>query len=115
MRPSSPWARIIPAPWEVSINDCLQSLRKRKAIGDQFGITFCLELHVHSPFETIDQAKRFLEMMPEMPVVYDPTHFVMQGLDIRSTGWIMDRARHVRVATPPRVRFKNDRRRHGGF
>jgi len=91
--------------WEQVITDCVQTLREQKAIGDQHGITFCLELHVHSPFETIEQAKQFMELMPEMPVVYDPTHFVMQGMDIRTTGWIMDRAKHVHIrdAAPGKI------------
>jgi len=43
--------------------------------------------------------------MPEMPLVYDPTHFVMQGIDIRETAWLMERAIHVhlRDAAPGKI------------
>jgi sugar phosphate isomerase/epimerase len=76
------------------LRDCVATLREQDAIAKAAGVRFAVELHVHSPFESIAEAKRLLELMPEVSVVYDPTHFVMQGLDIRETGWIMDRAIH---------------------
>jgi sugar phosphate isomerase/epimerase len=81
-------------PWEDVLRDCVATLREQTAMGEAAGVVFPLELHIGSPFETMDQAKRLLEEFPEVPVVYDPTHFVMQGVDIRETGWLMDRARH---------------------
>ncbi len=35
--------------------------------------------------------------MPEMPLVYDPTHYVMQGMDVSDTEWLMDNAVHVHL------------------
>jgi sugar phosphate isomerase/epimerase len=92
-------------PWDNVLADCIATLREQKAAGDAAGATFALELHVHSPFETMEQARRFCEAMPEMPLVYDPTHFIMQGADIRETGWLMDRAAHVhlRDAAPDKL------------
>jgi sugar phosphate isomerase/epimerase len=90
-------------PWDEGLNDCIATLREQKQAGDAAGVTFALELHIGSPFETVEQARRLCEVMPEMPempempLVYDPTHFVMQGLDIRDTGWLMDRAAHVHL------------------
>lgn len=84
-------------PWTDVLADCIATLRDQKVAGDAAGVTFALELHVNSPFESMEQARRFCEAMPEMPLVYDPTHFVMQGVDIRETGWLMDRAAHVHL------------------
>lgn len=84
-------------PWNDVLADCVATLRDQKAVADAAGVRLALELHIHSPFETLDQAKTFMEAMPEMPVVYDPTHFVMQGLDIRQTGWLMKKAGHVHI------------------
>lgn len=84
-------------PWETVLADCVETLREQKRIGDAAGVTFALELHVNSPFETVEQARRFCDVMPEMPLVYDPTHFVMQGVDIRETEWVMERAAHVHL------------------
>jgi sugar phosphate isomerase/epimerase len=84
-------------PWDDVLADCIATLHEQKTAGDAAAVTFALELHVHSPFETMEQARRFCEAMPEMPLVYDPTHFVMQGADIRETGWLMDRAAHVHL------------------
>ncbi|HEX8236565.1 MAG TPA: sugar phosphate isomerase/epimerase [Abditibacteriaceae bacterium] len=83
--------------WDDVLADSIMTLLEQKAAGDAVGVTFALELHVHSPFETLEQARRFCEAMPEMALVYDPTHFVMQGVDIRETGWLMDRASHVHL------------------
>lgn len=35
--------------------------------------------------------------MPNLGIVYDPTHFVMQGLEIRETDWLIKRAQHVHL------------------
>jgi sugar phosphate isomerase/epimerase len=84
-------------PWEEVLADCVETLREQKSAGEKAGVTFALELHVNSPFETLEQARRFCEAMPDMPLVYDPSHFVMQGFDIRETGFLMDRAAHVHL------------------
>lgn len=84
-------------PWSDVLRDCVATLREYGAMGREAGVTFALELHVDSPFETMEQTKRLVEMMPEVQFVYDPTHFVMQGYDIRETEWLMDRARHVHL------------------
>lgn len=83
--------------WDAVLHDCVATLREHHEAGQAAGVAFALELHVNSPFETMDQARRVLEAMPELGIVYDPTHFVMQGLDIHETGWLIDRARHVHL------------------
>lgn len=83
--------------WEAVLQDCLASVSEQLAAADKVGVRMALELHVHSPFETLEQARRLLEVMPDVPLVYDPTHFVMQGLPIQETGWLMDRARHCHL------------------
>jgi sugar phosphate isomerase/epimerase len=88
------------------LSDCIATLREQKAAGDAAGVTFALELHINSPFETMEQAQRFIEAMPEMPLVYDPTHFVMQGVNIRDTGWLMDRAAHVHLRDAARDKMQ---------
>lgn len=84
-------------PWRDVLTDCVASLREYDALGREAGVTFALELHVDSPFETLEQAERLVEAMPEVRLVYDPTHFVMQGCDIRRTEWLMDKAAHVHL------------------
>lgn len=92
-------------PEAASFADCVTSLAEQLAVGVAAGRTFALELHVNSPFETLDQARRVIEALPELPLVYDPTHYVMQGIDIRETGWLIERAAHVhlRDAAPGQI------------
>jgi sugar phosphate isomerase/epimerase len=84
-------------PWEDVLRDCLATLGEQKAAVEAAGRRFALELHVNSPFESLEQAQRFIAEMPDMPVVYDPTHFVMQGLPVKETGWLMRNAGHVHL------------------
>ncbi len=84
-------------PWDAVLADCVETLREQKAVGDAAGLIFALELHVRSPFETLEQARALCSAMPDMPLVYDPTHYVMQGIDITDTGWLMDQAVHVHL------------------
>lgn len=83
--------------WKAIIDDCVETLKEQKAIGDSEGITFALEFHINSPFETMEQIKYFTQLMPEMPIVYDPSHFAMQGIDIKETEWILDKAVHIHL------------------
>jgi sugar phosphate isomerase/epimerase len=84
-------------PYADVLADCVATLREQMEIGARAGVTFALELHVNSPFETLEQARMLLAELPDLPLVYDPTHFVMQGIDIRETGWLMKNARHIHL------------------
>jgi sugar phosphate isomerase/epimerase len=82
--------------------DCLATLDAQIPAGHARGLQFALELHVHSPFETLEQARMLLEARPEMALVYDPTHFIMQGHPLKESTWLMTNARHchLRDAAP---------------
>jgi sugar phosphate isomerase/epimerase len=84
-------------PWEPLLRQAAQSVRDHLRLGAAAGVTFALELHVHSWVETMAQADVLLAEFPDIPLVYDPTHFVMQGLDIRQTLPLVARARHVHL------------------
>jgi sugar phosphate isomerase/epimerase len=84
-------------PWEDVLADCVATLEEQFAVGREGGVRFGVELHVNSPFETPEQARRLLEAMPQVTFVYDPTHAVCQGLDVRETEWVMDHAVHVHL------------------
>jgi len=80
-------------PDEV-FHNCVATLREQVEAGEKAGVQFALDLHTRSPFETMEQAKRLLAEMPEAPVVYDATHFVSQGIDIKDSAWLMENAKH---------------------
>lgn len=84
-------------PWRDVIDDCVLTLREYNEIGSAHNVTFALELHINSPFETMEQARYLIERMPEVRLVYDPSHFIMQGVDIRETEWLLRHAAHVHV------------------
>jgi sugar phosphate isomerase/epimerase len=84
-------------PWEEVLADCFATLREQFDAGARAGVKFALELHVRSPFETLEQARRLFEVMPDVRIVYDPTHAVCQGIPLRETEWLIDRAVHVHL------------------
>ncbi|WP_308636364.1 sugar phosphate isomerase/epimerase family protein [Paenibacillus silvisoli] len=95
-------------PWQEMQDDCIASLREQLAVAKQEGISMALEFHVNSPFETMEQCLRLMEQLPEMPLVYDPTHFVMQGIPLEETFAFLDRAAHVhlRDAAPDNMQVR---------
>ncbi|MBP3964731.1 sugar phosphate isomerase/epimerase family protein [Paenibacillus lignilyticus] len=84
-------------PWEEVLDDCIASLQEQLEIAHAAGIRMALEFHANSPFETMEQCLRFMERMPDMPIVYDPTHFVMQGVPLEETFVFLERAAHVHL------------------
>lgn len=92
-----PRARDTSRPYADVVRDCAATLRELEAIAVRFGVELALELHVFSPFEMLDQARALIEIMPDLKVVYDPSHLVMQGVPLRETEWLMDRSIHVHL------------------
>lgn len=94
-------------PYDDIFDDCVATLYEQIAAGKEAGVIFALELHVRSPFETFEQARRLLDAIPDLPLVYDPSHFVMQGIDPRETEWLMSNARHahLRDAAPGKLQM----------
>ncbi|MBB6733545.1 sugar phosphate isomerase/epimerase family protein [Cohnella zeiphila] len=93
-------------PWQEVMSDCVASLKEQVEIARAEGVTMALEFHVNSPFETMEQCLAFLERMPNMPIVYDPTHFVMQGVPLGETFSLMDRSVHVHLRDAAKGRMQ---------
>lgn len=83
--------------WEAVLQDSAATLKEQVETGRAAGVTFALELHSNSPFESLAQARRLLEVFPDVPLVYDPSHYVMQGIDLTETYFVMERACHVHL------------------
>ena len=66
------------------------------------GKRFALELHSDSPFSTPAQIDRLLHAWPDVPLVFDPSHFIAQGLPLAATEPWMETAQlvHLRDAAP---------------
>lgn len=92
-----PRARDAIRPYAEVLRDCAATWREMEAIAVRGGVALALELHVFSPFEMLDQARALIDLVPNLKVVYDPSHLVMQGVPIRETEWLMDRSIHVHL------------------
>lgn len=78
--------------------DTLVSLREIQAtLGESPGLRLAPELHYQTPFERPEAARRLLREYPELSYTYEPSHFVVQGLDWRETGDLLDGASHVHL------------------
>lgn len=83
--------------WETISAASVASLREQSEAGKAAGIIVALELHIRSVFETLEQARWLFEALPDLAIAYDPSHFVMQGVDVRETAWLLERAQHVHL------------------
>ncbi len=94
-----------PRPWDEVLADTVASIRELLAAGAEHGVEYVVELHQGTPFETVAQGRGLLAALPELRVAYDPSHYAMQGLDVRDTARFLDRAAHVhfRDAAPDQM------------
>jgi sugar phosphate isomerase/epimerase len=96
--PSRPYAEVL--------QDCIATLCEQVDAGRAAGITFALELHINSPFKTLEQAQMLLDALPDLPLIYDPSHFVMQGIDLKETLWLLPYAAHVHLRDADRNKMQ---------
>lgn len=85
--------------------DMRMSIDELRAIGETHGVEFAIEPHYNTPFETPEQCKELLDTSPGLPLVYAPSHFVMQGIALEQTRFLLGLSRHVhlRDAVPGRL------------
>jgi len=77
--------------------DTIANLREVSERAGPAGLTIALECHVRSVFETIENAVRVVEQEPWLPQSYDPSHFIMRGVDLRDTLPLLKAAAHVHL------------------
>ena len=96
-----PYGRDPNRTWKAALPDCLDTLRELVAVIKSSGVRFGLELHSGSPFETLQQVRRLVDEIPGIPIAYDPSHFVMQGIDLKDTVWMFPMPAMFTCVTPP--------------
>lgn len=81
---------------EVVVNTA-ETLREMNEIAAKHKLTFLLEPHYDTPFQTLEQINELIEIMPELKIAYDPSHFAAQGIDLRKTTFLFERTVHVHL------------------
>jgi sugar phosphate isomerase/epimerase len=92
-----PGYRVEDRPWQEVLAESAESCREIIGIGEQHDVLFAIELHYDTPVQSLEQCHYLLEEVPELMVAYDPSHFAMQGIDLRNTGELLDRAAHMHL------------------
>lgn len=77
----------------------LESLREIQEIAAAEGVILAPELHFKTPFERPGDARRLLREIPGLPVTYEPSHFIVNGIDYRDTADLLDAAVHFHLRT----------------
>jgi len=77
------------------VADTAASIREMLEIAGEAGVVIGPEIHRFTPFETPAQARELIVAVPELKVVYDASHFIMQGIALEETAFLMERALHV--------------------
>ncbi|MFP4283832.1 MAG: sugar phosphate isomerase/epimerase family protein [Opitutales bacterium] len=93
-------------PWsEEDQRLCMDSIEEVLALAQADGRTLALELHERTAFETPRQIERLLDRFPEIPLAYDPTHLVAQGVPLKETAPLLRRAAvcHLRDAAAGKI------------
>jgi sugar phosphate isomerase/epimerase len=83
--------------FERTLQESVRTWHELLEIAAGHGLTFCVELHAQTPFETVEQGTRLLDAVPELSVAYDPSHFAMQEIPLPDTAHFLDRTAHVHV------------------
>ncbi|HUT60543.1 MAG TPA: sugar phosphate isomerase/epimerase [Phycisphaerae bacterium] len=73
------------------------TLREMLPVGAAHGITVAPEPHFATPLEELDVVRGLLGELPELTVVYDPSHWAMQEIDLRETEFMLARTCHVHL------------------
>ena len=83
--------------WVDVLGDAVITIREMLEIAARYDVRLAVELHYATPFETVEQGARLLDAVPELGVAYDPSHYAMQGIDLRETAPFLDRTVHVHM------------------
>ena len=92
-------------PWADVLADEVAGIGDLLAVAGDAGVRFVVEPHYNTVMQTLDQNRDILDALPDLHVAYDASHFVMQGIDLADTRFIMERALHMhaRDAAPGRM------------
>lgn len=84
-------------PKAEAIRACVESLAEQQQVAARSGVLLVLEPHVGSPAGSLDDIASFLNLLPDLRIVYDPSHFIMQGIPLRKTEWLLEQVAHVHL------------------
>ena len=83
---------------DKSLSTAAESLRFLAPVTIERGITLSVEGHQGSILENPDAAYQFMQSLwPDVGFSYDPSHWVMQDIDLPSTEPLLDFTYHVHV------------------
>lgn len=74
-----------------------ESLRDIQASLRGFNLKLGPELHFKTPYETPEAGRRMIAEIPGIPYTYEPSHYIVNGVDIETTGDLLDGASHVHL------------------
>jgi predicted dehydrogenase/sugar phosphate isomerase/epimerase len=92
--------------WEQVLADEVATIKELVGVAARHGVVFGVELHAATPFETVEQGTRLLSAIPELKVAYDPSHYAMQGIDLKLTEPLIARAAQVHLRDAAREKMQ---------
>ena len=91
----SDWKNDPEGVWAGSV----ETLCEIQGIAKEHGVTLAPEIHFKTPFEAPEAARRLLKEVPGLPYTYEPSHFVVNGLDAMDTEDLLEGACHCHLRT----------------
>ncbi|MBK1880473.1 sugar phosphate isomerase/epimerase family protein [Pelagicoccus mobilis] len=77
--------------------DTTDTIREIQEVASGGTGTLAPELHYKTPFEIPKDARRLLADVPGLPYTYEPSHFIVQGIDVEDTEDLLSGATHVHL------------------
>jgi len=71
--------------WGEAFNEAVGTINRMYEIAEKYKVIFSIEFHYNTIFQTIPQCEKLISVMPDLKVTFDPSHFVMQGIDLKMT------------------------------
>lgn len=91
---------------DQSAGRSVEALNRIVAIAASQGITVAIETHSGSLAEKYQEAMDFVSRVPGLRIAYDPSHFIMAGMDLRDSAVLMPHVSHIHLRNAVRHNFQ---------
>jgi len=92
--------------WSDLITKSMATLKELTERASEHSLTLGLECHAHTLFEDPATVVGLLDEAPWLSLAYDPTHFVMNGVELGATLPLLQRAAHVHLRDAARGKLQ---------
>ncbi|MCM8900081.1 sugar phosphate isomerase/epimerase [Caldicoprobacter algeriensis] len=87
--------------------DTVETLKEQKEIAYTEGVKIAIEPHIGSGFDTIEKVYNLMREIPDVPITYDPSHFIQKGENLYETEFMLNNTVHVHLRDASKTSIMN--------